>query len=274
MARRSNARTPFSLFSFQDIITCISGIIILITLVLALELIQRKLAPPVRQTRLVASQIRAAIAEAEAEINRVNTQLAAQTSRAQEIAGFSEDSVRNDLVNTRQQVKVLTADVESLKEQQIAAAKDLEKIQAKRFAKKADEKRLADLESATNDLSQELNQVKQENKAFYNPRTADGRKVWLAQIGEDQVTVAPAGQDVPGVVLSLSNFLFSGSEFSDWLDQRSPQSDFIFLLVQPDGANAFQEGQRLLERKGFSIGFDLLGTDQSAVNVQKDSGEL
>ena len=272
MARRK-ASSPFSLFSFQDIITCVSGIIILITLVLALELIQRKLSPPVQQTRLVASQIRAAIADAETEINRLNAQLAAQTSRAQELAGFSEDTIRNDLENTRQQVKSLTADVESLKEQQMAAAKELEKIQAERFAKKADEKKLADLESATNDLSQELNQVKQENKAYYNPRTADGRKVWLAQIGKGQVIVTPAGQDAPGVVLSLSDSLFSDSEFSDWLDERSPQSDFIFLLVQPDGADAFQEGQTLLERKGFSIGFDLLGTGQSAVNVDNDPGE-
>jgi len=58
---RKKGGSPFSLFSFQDIITCVSGIIILITLILAVELTQRKQAKPAVETAQLAEDIRRAI---------------------------------------------------------------------------------------------------------------------------------------------------------------------------------------------------------------------
>ena len=52
MSRRRSARqSAFSLFSFQDIITSVTGIMVLITLLLAVELINRTEASPPMQTR-------------------------------------------------------------------------------------------------------------------------------------------------------------------------------------------------------------------------------
>ena len=41
--RRSQKGQPFTLFSFQDIMTSVCGIVVLITLLLALELTRRSL---------------------------------------------------------------------------------------------------------------------------------------------------------------------------------------------------------------------------------------
>jgi len=49
MSRRSRRNSPFSLFAFQDIITSVTGIMILVTMMLALELIKRK--EQIRRTR-------------------------------------------------------------------------------------------------------------------------------------------------------------------------------------------------------------------------------
>ena len=72
MVQRGQRTSPFSLFSFQDIITCVSGIFILITLMLVLQLVQRKQAKPQFDASEIAAQLRAAIAAAEAEVNRLD----------------------------------------------------------------------------------------------------------------------------------------------------------------------------------------------------------
>ncbi len=42
MSRRNRSRAAFSLFSFQDIITAVTAIVILLVLILTLELISRR----------------------------------------------------------------------------------------------------------------------------------------------------------------------------------------------------------------------------------------
>ena len=47
MSRRRRRSAPFSLFAFQDIITSVTGIMLVITMLLALELLERTdVAPP------------------------------------------------------------------------------------------------------------------------------------------------------------------------------------------------------------------------------------
>ena len=50
MRGRRHRNQPFSLFSFQDIITSVTGIVILLTLVLTLDLITRRQSSPAAQS--------------------------------------------------------------------------------------------------------------------------------------------------------------------------------------------------------------------------------
>jgi hypothetical protein len=269
MTRRGRGRSPFSLFSFQDIITCVSGIIILITLMLAVELSQRKQGSPRIQTAQLAAKLRDAIADAQAEVARLEAWLTRGDIKAEELAGVSVSALQHDLFAVNEQIKSLEAEIASLQKQAQAVAEKDEKLQAKRFDREKDHKKRAEEELKVTDLEKKLLQVRQQNRVFYNPRMADGKQVWLVQIEGDRVLVAPAGSTARPNIFPQRFSIFQQSGFEKWLTNRSPEADFFFLLVRPEGINEFSELRKLLIRRGFSIGFDLLGPRQSAVDPEK-----
>jgi hypothetical protein len=269
MTRRGRGRSPFSLFSFQDIITCVSGIIILITLMLAVELSQRKQGSPRIQTAQLAAKLREAIADAQAEAARLEAWLKRGEIKAEELAGVSVSALQHDLFAVNEQIKSLEAEIASLQKQAQAVAEKDEKLQAKRFDREKDDKKRAEEELKVSDLEKKLLQVRHQNRVFYNPRMADGKQVWLVQIEGDRVLVAPAGSTARPNIFSQRFSMFQQSGFEKWLTNRSPAADFFFLLVRPDGINEFSELRKILIRRGFSIGFDLIGPGQSAVDPEK-----
>ena len=65
MVRRRKKQVTFSLFAFQDIITSVTGIMILATLMLAVEFIQRIDGAPPRQTEKIAARLRQSLEESQ-----------------------------------------------------------------------------------------------------------------------------------------------------------------------------------------------------------------
>ena len=81
MSRRRNNQPTISLFSFQDIITSVTAILILVVLILTLELISRKYdaaaSDPETQKRVTSE----AVAELEALVNRISNESASESQR-------------------------------------------------------------------------------------------------------------------------------------------------------------------------------------------------
>ncbi len=246
-----------------------SGIIILITLVLALELSQRKQGSPQIQTARLAAQLREAITEAQAEVVRLEAELKRKAESAHEVGGVSESDVRHDLFVTNEQIKSLEAELTALRKQHSAVTEEDEKLQAKRFDREKERKKLDDEELKVKGLEEKLRQVRQKGRLIYNPRTADGKQVWLVQIEGDRTLVAQVGSTSRPQILSQGTHLFGESDFEKWLANRSASADFVFLLVRPESSVEFNELKTLLNKQGFSIGFDLLGPRQSAIDLEK-----
>jgi hypothetical protein len=84
MGRRKGNSVPFSLFAFQDIITSVTGIILLITMMMALELVQNMQraasAPQEQKSSAVEQTLRGAIEENSQEIVRLERLLEETTT--------------------------------------------------------------------------------------------------------------------------------------------------------------------------------------------------
>lgn len=240
---RKKGGSPFSLFSFQDIITCVSGIIILITLILAVELTQRKQAKPAVETAQLAEDIRRAIEDTRAEIQQLEAELTKQSSAAQEIAGAHQETLKADLFAINQQVESLEAELAEIERKQKRVSSENDKVQAKRFDMQKQTTKLAETEQEVKNLEDKLEQLLTRDRPIYNSRTADGKQVWLVQIEETHSLVAPAGRASKPQVLEHGGSLLSSSAFSKWLANRSPSADFIFFLVRPAGSEAFSKLQ-------------------------------
>lgn len=263
---RKKGGSPFSLFSFQDIITCVSGIIILITLILAIELAQRKPAKPVVETAELAEEIRRAIGDTRAEIQQLETELTKQSSAAQEIAGAHQETLKADLFAINQQVASLEAELTEIERKEKRVSSENDKVQAKRFDMQKQTTKLAETEQEVKNLEDKLEQLLTRDRPIYNSRTADGKQVWLVQVEEARSLVAPAGRASTPQVLEHGGSRFFASAFSKWLKTRSPSADFIFFLVRPAGSEAFAELQEAARKSGYSLGFDLLGESREAVD--------
>jgi hypothetical protein len=274
MSRRGRSRSPFSLFSFQDIITCVSGIVILVTLVLALELSQRKQGSPQVQTVQLVARLQEAIADAQAEVARLDAELRHGTDKARELAGVSAVAVQHELIAVNEQIASLEAEIESLRKQEELIAKKDDELQAQQFDRQKDQQKIADIETTIHELEAKLRRVRQQQQLFYNSRTADGKQVWLVQLEGDRMLVAPAGPAAKATLFSQRLAMLRHSAFAGWLAKRSASKDFFFLLVRPGATAEFSEISQLLTKKGFTTGFDLLSPRQSAVDPEKGAAGL
>ena len=97
-ARRNSNRAAFSLFAFQDIITSVTAIMVLLLLILALELVSRVANVGVSEEhRKAAQQLRASISEIEAELEAKRAQVDAQRSLAAEAVQFSMEELEEGI---------------------------------------------------------------------------------------------------------------------------------------------------------------------------------
>jgi hypothetical protein len=266
MSRRKQGGSPFSLFSFQDIITCVSGIIILITLVLAIELSQRKKGSPAAQTAKLAADIRSAIEDTRVEIKRLEAELARQSSAAQEAAGAHTELLQSDLMAANQQIKSLEAELAEIQRKEKLASAEHERVQAKQFDQQKELQKTVEVEQEVKNLEDKLEELIKQDRPIYNSRTADGKQVWLVQVDGVQSLVAPAGKAGKPVALAHGSSLLSDSEFERWLGSKSSSADFVFFLVRPEGAKEFSTLKEEASSRGFSLGFDLLGETRVAID--------
>ena len=97
MTRRRKTQTPFSLFAFQDIITSITGIMILITLLIALELVHSRENSPQHQTPQLNTTIQKQLQETNAAITQLNEQLRQQSRKLNRDAVLSPETLKSRL---------------------------------------------------------------------------------------------------------------------------------------------------------------------------------
>lgn len=127
MSRRGQNGVAFSLFAFQDIITSVTGIMILVTLILALELLQQMEASPSQRTKEVVqdidstvtsvTELDAAVARNQARIADLQDRLTQGAGRIGDVAGFDQRAVQQENAEqTRRKVQGLTDVAERQKE--------------------------------------------------------------------------------------------------------------------------------------------------------------
>jgi len=123
MRSRQKKTSPFSLFAFQDIITSVTGIMILITMTLALDLVQKATSSPRTVTPAIAEQVEVAVAESKQEISRLEQVLSAGVG-----------AIHLDARTARKQLKDLKRAREELDQQNVSLSSELNAASARKQA--------------------------------------------------------------------------------------------------------------------------------------------
>ena len=263
MGRRKRASVPFSLFAFQDIITSVTGIILLITMMMAVELVQNltraEAAPQEQKSTQVASQLRQAVSEGVAEADRLQKILDETTT-----IRFDADSLRRRL----EQLQAAAIELESQNDQiqstqqKIDARREQQKDEAKELTPEA----IASLLSEQKAVAEQITAMRQSNRVIFNRPEGAAKAPWLVELNETSIVAAEMGQ------VRVPQTFSTKDEFLQWVASQDRNSQYFVLLVKPSSIDTFSAVRKELQDRQFDVGYDLLRSDQTAIDPQTGAG--
>jgi predicted RNase H-like nuclease (RuvC/YqgF family) len=263
MPRRRRAASPFSLFAFQDIITAVTGVMVLVTLFLALELVQRKEEAPPRKTREITQDLRAQMVQSQAETGELEDRQAELTAMLKELAAYDAAAVRSEIRDLQAVNKKLQQENDERARQRDEANRRQEQAEAEQARIEQGRQKLKQTLETARQRERQLAKLKQSKRLFFNVKEGAGKQAWLTELAEAGLTVAQVGQ------LAQPRQFANTDAFLAWAKERDRKSEYFVLLVKPSGIKRYAEVYPALRQElKFDIGFDLLTEDQSAIDPE------
>jgi hypothetical protein len=262
MRRRGGHDQTISLFSFQDIVCSVIGMVFFVVLIMALDIVDKKASGVETASQLATeSEVQALRDRAKAlreEIARTESEIERMTSRLNLASGDEEGSL--------DEVKGLEATLKNLytrikQEQEAIAKTDAQKQETE----KGHEQRLkevARLARRADELRAQLKSAQAAPRiAFIIDAHPDNLEPWLLEVSDSRLRVA--SKDGRGTVLEFGG---TSSElrkirFLAWVSSQSNQTHYFVLLTKPSGVRLSNEIEKELKTRGFDIGRDLLPED-------------
>ena len=266
MSRRKSSQTKISLFSFQDIITSVTGIMILTTLLLALELLSRTEGSPPVQTAEHTETALQTSEELRAEIDALRTQLKASQDNIQGLPSLNADSLKEMSRSASEESRRLENELSSLQHKL-----DERLVEAKNVGAEAQDKiqhgqhDLQQLQKQIADSEQRIASLEGSNRVFYSSGI-QGKKMWVVEITSQGLDVAEMG------VQSVPMHFSSTSALKRWLSTLTLSDNALFLLIKPGGAVTFREIQSYLSGR-MDFGFQVIAADQEVLDPKFGAGK-
>ncbi len=259
MSRRRPTSSPFSLFSFQDIITATTGILILLALILALSVVvQGNQSVEPKQELVDTTELEQEIEQLENEISLLVVAADKVSKQAAAVSNLTPDELKNKFEALKASIAVLQSNID--------VKEALDKSNDSRLAElrgdsqyQQEAKKLAQLKQNVSLTKQKIEKLKKDNRVVYNFRQSSAPP-WLVEISGAEIKAAKAGVKQPARVFATAKELV---EFSETLTGRP----YFVLLVKPSGVSKYALARPYLETGGAEIGVELLSEDENAIDI-------
>ena len=259
MARQKND-TPFSLFSFQDIITATTGILILLSLILAISVITQGAESVVGED--IADE--SLIAEQQRMQNKVQHQgllLAELTRQGGQMSVATPSSLKKEIAEKGKLLLHL--------ETQVAESSSDLLQQQKTFAKLKSSKSYLDQKASLEKTTKQIEAIKRQLAALnktgrlkFNFRNTT-RAPWLVEITGNQILAAKVN------TIGKPRQFKTTRSFKAFADNVPKSQQYFVLLVKPSGVTNYEDIRVHLESEKADIGVDVIAEDQSAIDLEK-----
>jgi hypothetical protein len=271
MSRRKTSN-PISLFSFQDIITSVTGIMILVTLLIALELSQRALDSPRVQTAIVNKQVEETVQAAEHEIGELEAQLAARDATLQQLAGYDHHRLVAESTDAQRQVERLEAETIKLAAQAEDARKRQTQIESRGQARQDDVRLVEELKNKIAELAAKIEKLQSTNRTIYNAANGSAKTAWLVELTGQAIRTAPLGRAAQPTIFSTGSPPETLAAFLQWARSRDSAAEYFVLLIKPSGIETFDQVREELMNLGFELGFDVVDDGETVIDSQTGAG--
>ena len=255
--RRRTIGPGVSFFAFQDIITAVVGIFILITLTLVLEL-QQRVEPATTGLSNKTTNLRNRVTELEAQAKLLRTQYAAridQHADTNEVNQFNVTTKTAELVArttaTQQQLDNLqnAISVTNTKSRKARLANTKLHSQAQKLS--ATRSRIKELRTELTQLIEQGSVIENETAVVYRDQVTESVYVCIIQLNKKGINTKDAATQ------TLHNFS-SVTAFQNWYEESDKSNRHFLILIEPTGTQYFSEIRKNLDRTQATFGFDLV----------------
>lgn len=264
MSRRSRQQQAISLFSFQDIISTVTAVIILIALILSIELVSRSSKP--------AAASDSPIEETEQELERqVKLLTKKKNTIVREIADLNrmaKSISKIPIEDLRKQVPEIQRKLSVLRQRELKLLQELKIAEESKSQAHTDEKEnedrianIEDLEKQIRLLEEKLDEIKEQNIVAFNRSGVDGKRAWLVDVSQDQIQAAALGGSEIKQFDGLQSFRIYS--FLSWVNKLDKNQDYLLLLFRPSGADSFWKIYEGMSNSKVAFGTDLIEENQA-----------
>ena len=259
--RKRNNNGRFSLFAFQDIITCIMGIMLLLTLIMCLQITSTTATANTPDAARIVEQMQQQSAELAAEVSRLETEVGEQLNQLN--AGALSDATL-----LKQRLKQLNDDnqraqqrVRDLWEQKAGTDAQLVRLQTAAQQSQSRPQQTQQLEQQNDQIKERLEQMQQGNRVVYNAHDSATAECWLVELTDTaSFQTALIGRKQPPQRFS------SQASLKSWMEEQHRRGSAFLLLVRPASADMLEAFTEELRQKSIVFGFDLLPPDRVAID--------
>lgn len=270
MSRRGRSAPTISLFAFQDIITSVTAIVIVIALFLALDLVQRKQSAHAESSAGVAEDLAARISEIEAEVAQLRVETTRTDATVKEVAKFSPAELQAEVSQLQRAIQNLESERGKLDERQKTWKSREQAVLVQKFDLQPKQAQLEVIEGETQSLQQQIEDTRRDNRqVFALPRGFD-KAGWIAVIESNAISLAPLGRAAKPIHFRQAGLkLLNGTPVDalmKWIQTGGHQSAYFLLLVRPGGATQFDDLDIRLTDESISHGFDVIDAKQQILH--------
>lgn len=280
MARRKSS-SAFSLFSFQDIITSVTAILILIMLLLAVELTQKRESKAAvdpgetrRKLEKVAEDLESSAAQMRQEMLVAQSDEASYATREQLEQRLKQATdrldqarlQRDDALKTQSAAGRARADAEAKLVSRQADREHIQKLATSVAENKSEADRLEKANAAEQERQarrrQEIeDRPKSGTQLVFNRPADTSRRPWLVELSADGVVVVMLGTNVREV-LGIS--AAADGSLDAFVARLQPVGDYCLLLMRPSAESMLLDDVEVrLQKAGIQYGIDFIGEDQA-----------
>jgi len=262
--RRRSAMVKFSLFSFQDIITCLMGIMLLLTLLIALQITEQ----PVRSADQAADR-RTELQTMMTDLQRDIAQLEQQTQANRQLLASGALADQNLLAARHQQAlaaqQAAASELQRLRSESANAARSLADVTATATRQQAESTReqqqlLAELAA----MKSSLQGLTDGTRVIYSQHSGTAETCWIVEVTDDRsIQAAPIGR-------TRKPLTFTGiPEVLRWIRTEHRKGAEFQILLKPAAVEAADLLPETLREEQIPHGYDLLGQDQTALDPER-----
>lgn len=265
MSRRKASGPSVSFFAFQDIITSVVGIFVLITLIMMVELVQRK-GPTPASKKLLEDSHSSVIADLMLQVEKLESRSKKMDSISTKIGSvqvFNKDEIAKEL---RASIQSLNEQIERTDQRKREIQKIIDSqiklqasLQRETIQRSRDREELAKLLKDLERLDSKISELDSDAPLIFKSKSLDGRTVVIVDVARDETVLLDLEADRRTTIRGKD----LEREFKNWIAKHSKGNFHYFLLIRPNGASNFDTLRSSLDESGASYGYDLLDQDRT-----------